>query len=472
MKVVLVYPPIEMHRFAYNVKAKHRKYGHIPPIGIGYVAAIAEKYGHEVAIVDAVSNGYDVTQCVEAIKKHQPDLIGMSVMTNVKDEASILASHLKRSIPGVPIVVGGTHAYYFFADILKEMPDVDFVLSGEIENSFGLFLTNLNDPSKWSEVGGLCYRNPDGSIEINEVPDIVKNIDDIPLPSWHLYDFSLYEALPFQSKDKSFFTLITSRGCVYGKCTFCYQAGRKKQVYRRHSPSRVVSEMKILHDRHNVTDITFWDDTFSSNIEWLKEFRDLLKKESLKIDWTCSTKVSLVTREKLMLMKEAGCWSIFFGIETGDKELLKSIDKGTTIEQARVALKLTNELGIESKCAYMLGLPGETPEKAKKTIDLAIELDSTYAIFFATYPRYGTKLYDTALSQGSFHNMDFKGMTGITYVPDGYKNGAELKRMIRHAYTKFYLRPSQIAKYLKKIRSPHDIKRAFFGLELFLGLRD
>jgi radical SAM superfamily enzyme YgiQ (UPF0313 family) len=171
-------------------------------------------------------------------------------------------------------------------------------------------------------------------------------------------------------------------------------------------------------------------------------------------------------------MKEAGCWSVFLGIESGDEDLLRIIEKGITLQQSRNAVKWANEIGIETRCAYMMGLPHETPERSKKTIDLAVQLDSTYAMFFATHPRYGTKLYDIALAHGKFVTKSFKGMSGVTYLPDGYKNENQLRRTIRKAYMKFYIRPRQIFKYIKKIRKLSDIKEAFFALELFLGLKN
>ena len=473
MKIVLVYPPNDMHRVSYNVKTrKHSPYGHQPPLGLGYVAAIAEKAGHEVEIVDGVAKGYNYEECALVIGKSNPDLIGLSVMTHVKDNAYSLSKHLKSILPNTPIVIGGTHSYYFHSDILKECPYVDFVLYGEIEKSLEFFLSLYDKPECWEEINGLCYRKFDGTIQINDPAEIIDDLDEVPFPSWHLFDFSLYKPLPFQFKGSSFFALITSRGCAYGKCAFCYQAGRKKQKYRRHSPDRIVKEISILKKRYGITDIAFWDDTFPTNKQWLRNFRDLLKKESLQIDWTCSTKVNYVTREALHLMKQSGCWSIFFGIESGDEELLKIIDKGITIEQANNAVKWCNELGIETRCAYMLGLPGENPELGRKTIYTAINIDSTYAIFYATHPRYGTKLYEVAVNYGRMLGPEFKGMTGITYVPYGYKDDIELQRMIRNAYTRFYVRPRQILKFVKKIKSLALVGEALFALKLFLGLRN
>lgn len=471
MKVVLIYPPNAMHKVSYNLRTtKYRAYGHQPPLGLGYVAAIAEKAGHQVSILDAVANDYSVEQCAALVRDLAADLVGISTMTHMKEESYALSGAIKKLLPQIPIVLGGTHAYYFHSEILKESLSVDFVLYGEIENSWPLFLANVKNNSVFHSIKGLCFRE-NGEVVINEPAEIIDDLDQLPMPSWHLYDLDLYRPLPLQAKGKKFFALITSRGCAYGKCIFCYQSGRKKQPYRRHSPERVVAEMKFLHEEYGINDIVFWDDTFSMDMNWLDGFKKNIEKTSLDMKWTCSTKVSYLNKEKLALIKETGCWSIFLGIESGDEDLLKVIDKGITLDQARRAVKWANEVGIETRCAFMLGLPGEGPLKAKKTIDFAKEIDPTYSIFYATHPRFGTKLYDIAWQAGNFLSEQFKGMTGITYVPFGYKDAVELRKYIRKAYTDFYCRPRQIIKYLKKIRSFSDIREIIFALELFFGLR-
>lgn len=473
MHIVLVYPPNDMHKVAYNVMSKRKKrYGHQPPIGIGYVAAIAENAGHTVNIVDGVANNYSIEECAEAILALKPDIVGFSVMTHVKNEAISLGAELKRRAPKIPIVVGGAHAFYFQADILQETPDIDFVLYGEVERSWGLFLSVIDTPDRWNEVDGLCFHKDDGSIQINNPPKPIDNLDEIPMPSWHLFDSSLYRPLPFQLKGRSFFSLITSRGCAYAKCAFCFQAGSNRQAFRRHTPERVVEEIKHLVSEYGVTDIAFWDDTFSTNIKWLRRLKELLDANNISVNWTCSTKASYLNYDNMKVMKESGCWSIFLGIESGDENVLNIIEKGSTLDHARKAAAAAKQLGVEIRAAFMLGLPGETPEIAMKTIEFAKELDPMYAVFYATHPRVGTKLHEMALSYGAFLDSDFRGMTGITYLPHGYDNAEQLRLLIRKAYTQFYLRPRQVMKFVKKIRSFSALHEAFLGLELFLGLRN
>ena len=131
-------------------------------------------------------------------------------------------------------------------------------------------------------------------------------------------------------------------------------------------------------------------------------------------------------------------------------------------------MKWTHEAGIETRGSFILGLPGETPEKANKTIGLAIELDLTYAQFNLAFPFKGTKMYDFALDMGSV--IDYKGLTRATYVPHGYKNKEELEEIMRKAYRKFYFRPGYFFKHLKKVKNFDELRRYFDGLRFIIGI--
>ena len=240
------------------------------------------------------------------------------------------------------------------------------------------------------------------------------------------------------------------------------------QRYRRHSPERIIHEIKELQKQYGIKEIAFWDDNFVVSREWVRRFCGLLIEEKLNITWSCYSRVDMVDEETLAFLARAGCWSIFYGLESGVQELLDTVDKGITLQQSQKAIRMTHKMGIESRGSFMLALPGESSELAKKTIDFAIALDLDSAQFMATYPEYGTKLYDKALTAGKF--MEYKGRHGVTYVPEGYRNAEEVKRVIRMAYLKFYLRPAFFLKYLKRIKSWRDFLRYFEGSKMVIGI--
>ena len=176
-----------------------------------------------------------------------------------------------------------------------------------------------------------------------------------------------------------------------------------------------------------------------------------------------------MSEEMLRLVSENGCWSIFYGIESGNQDLLDKLNKGIKLEQIEKTISLTHKYGIETRGSFMLAIPGETKEKAIKTIKFAIELDLDYAQFLPTYPEYGTKLYEVALKEGKL-NENYYGRKKAAYIPDGYKNAEEIEKMINLAYKKFYFRPKYILKTLKKIKSIDDIKKYAEGLWFMIGM--
>ena len=204
--------------------------------------------------------------------------------------------------------------------------------------------------------------------------------------------------------------------------------------------------------------------------KWINKLCDLMIKEKLNIIWNCYAHPNTVTNEMLKKMKKAGCFCIWYGIEAGDNSLLKIINKGTTVESVRKAVKLTKKNGIEVRGLFMLGLPGETPYLARKTINFAKKLDVDYAQFSITTPHIGTKLYEEAPKYGNLQK-NFSRFTQheAVFVPFGYKNKKQVERMAKIAYKEFYYRPSYFIKNLLKIRGVEDIKRYLKAFKIAIG---
>ena len=196
-----------------------------------------------------------------------------------------------------------------------------------------------------------------------------------------------------------------------------------------------------------------------------------MRMEKENIVWSCYTRLDLIDEPMLRAMKKAGCWNIFFGIESGTQELLDNITKKMTVEQMKNAVKLVKKVGIEIRGSFMLGLPGETPELARKTIQLAIEMNPDYAQFSITTPYPGTQLWDTYEKWGTLDKnfKDYHGWSPV-FVPYGYKNREELLEMHKEAFKKFYMRPKYILKRISKIKSFSELKRNVKGIKLVKGM--
>jgi radical SAM superfamily enzyme YgiQ (UPF0313 family) len=469
MKILLIQPPNAFLKQAYGVKQKV-SFGHTPPLGLAIIASYLEKDGHEIKIIDAVAMELSIDETADIVMRESPELVGITAMTNYKDMAKVLSDAIRKVLPSVTIVLGGSHATYYQSEILDEMPNIDHVIYGEADLVINDYVKHLNDTEGLRNIPGLIYRGADFKSVVNPPPPLLEDLDKVPFPAWHLLDMKLYRPLPLQYRKLPWFALITSRGCWWRKCTFCFQAGRKAVPFRKQTPKRVIEELDVLHKRYGIKEVNFFDDAFLVNAKWISDFRVLAEERKIDVCWTSSVRIDSISEDLLDVAKKAGCWSVFIGVESGDQMLLDSICKGTEIGQIRKAFSLIDKFGIETRAAFMLGLPKETPELGRKTIDFALSLDPTYAIFYATHPRKGTILHEQAMVVGAFIDHNFRGMSKITYVPEGYEGPEQLEKMISGAYKKFYLRPKVILRTVFKIRSFNAVKEIVLAFFLFMGL--
>ena len=465
MKIALIFPPYNLIKEAYGSK-KQIKRGNLPPLGLGYLGGALEEKGYDVKIIDASSMGIEYKRVIDILKKYRPNLIGISANNAVSKNSLILSRLIKKEME-IPIIIGGPYPTCFPNQCLNDK-SVDYIVIGEGEIIFLELIDNVLNNRNIKEVSGIGYKEKN-KIHFTEEAKPISKLDELPQIAWHLFDMKLYIPLPNQYKKLPAINYITSRGCVWRKCAFCYQAGIMGQIYRRHSPERVIKDIKYLIDNYEIKEISFWDDNFLINFKWVKKFCDLLRENKLNLIWSCYGRVDTVSKEMLKEVSKTGCWSVFYGIESGNQDLLDGINKGTNLEQIRNAIKWTHEFGMETRGSFMLALPGETPKKAEKTIKFAIELDLDYAQFLPTYPEYGTKLYELAMKTGRLVK-GYHGRTKAAYIPEGYKGGGQVEYYIKRAYRKFYFRPRYMWKILKKIRSFDDIKKYYEGFKFMLGL--
>ena len=232
-----------------------------------------------------------------------------------------------------------------------------------------------------------------------------------------------------------------------------------------------MEELNELKQKYKVIEIAFWDDTFTVNRQWVMEFCDRMIQDKMNLKWGCYSRLNLVDKELLAKMKKAGCWTIFFGIESGNQELLDNIKKLMTVEEMRQKVRLVQSVGIEIRGSFMLGIPGETPEMAKKTIKFAVELDPDYAQFSLVTPYPGTQLYKEVNKWGTLKEEynEFHGWSPV-FVPKGYKDADELRKLHKEAFRRFYFRPKYVLKKIWGIRTKTDIERYWKGLRFVMGM--
>ena len=376
--------------------------------------------------------------------------MGLGAVTMLIDRVIDLTKSIKKEFPEQIIVIGGPHPTKMPQETLRDT-GCDIVITGEAEYAF---VDIAKEPEKYKEAQIVKGKN-------------VKDLDNMPFPARHLLDMNVYTSLPNNYKrDKHVFQMLTTRGCPY-VCTFCASANG---FYRQRSVANVMAEIKELIKTYNVQEIVFWDDIFTLNKKWVLDFCNALKTEKIDIAWSCETRLDLINEEVIKAMGETGCSNIFFGIESGNQQLLDNIKKRTTIDMIRKGVAIVKKYGIEVRGSFMIGLPGETPAMARETIDLAIELDPDYAQFSITTPYPGTELYETVEKWGTL-DKNFKEYHGwsAVFVPDGYKDIKELRKVHREAFRRFYMRPTYVYNRIRKIKSWGDAKRNLDGFRMVIG---
>jgi radical SAM superfamily enzyme YgiQ (UPF0313 family) len=267
-----------------------------------------------------------------------------------------------------------------------------------------------------------------------------------------------------------------SRGCPFF-CNYCNRENSFGLKFRNQSPEYVVDHIQYLHSQYGIEELTFYDDVMTLNRKATMDLMDALhpKKLGFKMSWDAETRVDLVDKELLLAMKEAGCRMMSYGIEHG--EFIQEIKGGNaTLEQSEKAVKWAHEAKIQTAGYFMIGLPNETPETIRKTIDFAKKLDCTYATFSITMPFPGNKLYDEAVKSGLIQLDD----TWEKFVYGGVGAGgiqapvltteslaaSDLEYWTKKAFREFYLRPSYIMKRLLSVRSIGDLMTYYNGYKM------
>jgi radical SAM superfamily enzyme YgiQ (UPF0313 family) len=223
-------------------------------------------------------------------------------------------------------------------------------------------------------------------------------------------------------------------------------------AYRYHSPERVVDEMEYVIDKFGVKQIHFKDAEFTLSPARTEKICDLLIERDMEVIWDCNGRVNNVRRDILQKMKKAGCVSMTYGIESGDQRILDALKKEITLEQAREAVKMTKEAGLEVVVNFMVGNPGETEESLERTISFAKELDADYAYFGNLVPFPGTELRELAEKNNWLLDTDMGAVRYERVIMNATElQTEELKTCLNRAYRSFYLRPSYIIKRLAKL---------------------
>jgi anaerobic magnesium-protoporphyrin IX monomethyl ester cyclase len=427
------------------------------PIYLAYVVAILEKAGIEVHFIDGVADDLSIEAFVDEAKKVGPDLVAMECSTPSITNDLNTAKKLKEELKGTFIVLTGSHPTYFHKEILSENEFVDAIARGEFDLTIRDLALALRNGQQLQDVAGISYR--DGkSVRVNVNRPLIQDLDALPFPARHIVKSNHYREAVFTGQRCT--TIVSSRGCPY-QCIFClWPRTMYGNKFRQRSPRNVVDEVQHVVDEYGVDEIYFDDDCLTLDRKrLLKICREIVKRD-IDVKWMCQARVNNVDQEVLQAMKKAGCHYIKYGVESGSQKMLDAMKKGITLEEVRKAFKATRKVGIKTQAFFLFGLPWETRETAKETIEFAKEIKPDSAQFAIVVPHPGTELYDLCLQKGwlkyeSWEDFDCRKaliQTDTLSIADPMEYRSK-------AYREFYLRPSYILRTTLKMWNPKEAKR-------------
>lgn len=413
MKVVLAHPDYS------DVYAEIGEPVHEPPLGLLYLASVLEMAGHDVEVYDLVFKNQRI------LFKHGlevADFLGITVTTPLFNKAIEICKMARTINPEIRIALGGPHITATRTGSYREGL-MDHLVVGEGEEV----------------ITGLVEHPTD---EILVYGRTVKGLDLLPFPARHRLDLGKYK-LDLPSGGRGLYTtILTSRGCPY-RCIYCDSHLTFGRKVRFRSPKNVFEELKQCADNYGIKHFGLLDDTTTlSKRRWMKVC-DMIINDGLDISYHCATRADSVDEELLKRMKESGCYRLHIGCESGNQEILDRINKGIKLEQIKKCIKLCKKVGISTYAYFILGLPSETEDTVRETVDFVIKIDPDYFQYTIAMPFPGTELYDWVERNNLFlEDIDYEDYRW--YGSPVFKENVEPERLIelqKEAYRRFYQRP-------------------------------
>jgi anaerobic magnesium-protoporphyrin IX monomethyl ester cyclase len=447
MNVLLINPPL---------KEEERKnpvigalFANAMPLGLGYIAAVLIEAGiTDVQIVDAAAERFSPEDLVARVKRDKIDVVGIGATTYSYFDAIDVAKAIKDYAGDrIPIILGGPHISAIPSHAMA-CEYFDYGVIGEGEYTFLELIQKLGRGEDVTNVPGICYRKEEELVFTPRRP-LVMDLDTIPFPARHLMKTHLYASLPTDVRFLPKFTQIPTRGCPF-QCNFCDSAAVTGKKYRAPSPKYLVDEMEHLKKDFGVREIAFAATTFTVSHRKTEEFLDELERRNLNMAWTASTRVDVVDKALLKRMKDAGCWSIRMGIESGNDEVLKFIQRGMTTEEVRRVVTWADEVGLQVKAFFILGLLPDTPATINETIEFACSLPLDDVTVQINTPLPNTPQFKMAPNYGTL-NPDFSqyNFWRPVFVPHGMTHD-ELLWWHKEFYRRFYLRSKTVKAHMRK----------------------
>jgi anaerobic magnesium-protoporphyrin IX monomethyl ester cyclase len=386
MRILLLHPGVP----AYGGKEDFRTF--YPPLGLACIASPLLEAGHEVQILDTSVEMLSQDDVIRRALAFEADIVGMRCQFINYPLGLAQAKAIREVLPDTRIIFGGPHMGLVAEQALSDHPYLDAIVHGEGEHALLEYVDALRSGTDLGTVGGLIWRNEAGVPVRNAPRLVVKGDMDFPPPAFDLLPMHLYRVM-------NFFALEGHRGCP-NKCTFCSLPTVQTRRVRYKKPERLVAEIERLVYEFGINRFEMLEVNFTILKRWAHEVCNLILEKQLPVQWICRSYPELVDKPTLQLMKQAGCYKIYYGIESGSAEILKNYKKVTKVQQGKDAIRMTKEVGIQVYCDFLVGGPGETEETVEETIRFVEETQPDYSDVSLIVPFPGTPMYDQAEELG------------------------------------------------------------------------
>ena len=466
MRILFLVPPSKgvknvARDLVYGCWCRGKRIGGItfPPVSLLTVATVLRKAGHTVALVDAPAIQASLVVLKKKIKNFD-FVVVLTSTASVNEDAQVL-TELKKANRKLKTIVFGGHPTAMPKETLSK-PGVDIIVRREAEFVLRDLINAFEKRQNWQAIKGIGFEK-DGQLVVNELYPLIEDLDILPIPDRSLlpkkseYFNPVVKRLPYT-------TIFTSRGCP-GQCIFCASPVFYGQKVRAQSAERVLREMEEIK-KLGYKEVFIRDENFTVSKERVKAICEGILRRDLGLSWICSSRIDAVDKELLLLMKKAGCHLIRFGVESGDQKILSEIKKGIKPSLTQKVFAWAGEIGLDTHAHLMIGMPQETEKTIKKTICFAKKIKPSLATFGICTPFPGTKLFEQVanvypeISDGS--KADLRHLHTTAFYNHVFTKVSEedLGRLLRLAYREFYFQPSLWWRWLVKMKSWEEFRRA------------
>ena len=428
-----------------------------PPIGLGYLASFLEKYGHKVILIDCWIHHFSNEEIFRIIRHTKPDIVGLTALTAHYEEMRELCEFISNerlrdpNISQFLLMIGGIHVTALPEVSLLECK-ADLAVLGEGENTLLELIEAVVQSQDPYKIDGIAYIK-NNTLKMNKPRDLIKNLDELPFPAWHLMPISHYPQDPHghDYKRTPFAPILTTRGCPFS-CTYCASTNFWRRTIRYRSPKNVVDEIEYLIQKFGVREIHVWDDNLTLSKQHILGICHEIIRRKLDVTIKCPNgiRIDSLDNEILMWMRQAGFYHMILAIESGSQHVLNQVQKKLDLDKVPRIARLAKKYGFIIKGFFILGLPGETISSAIETIKFSKKIGLNFAAFFIAQPLPGSQLFTEwvhkkKITQIKWDEIQFDtGVYSLDYLP--------IKVLItlrNRGYLTFFARPYFLYTLLK-----------------------